>query len=618
MSSQSRISNPTGGAIDRVDLRCTQIGVVKEVIDGETMGRLKVWIKNSNTLENDPRGWVTCNYASPFAGASDPEFIGNNTQSYEQTQTSYGWWAIPPDLNNEVLINFINGDIRKAYWFACLYQKDMNNMIPGIPKATTFQNNQFGGLDVASAEYNKTANTSTVRPYYEPLADGNATQGLTTDQLRGAGSSGARRESPSKVTGILTPGGNQFIMDDGVGSELIRLRTASGAQILISETEGHVYAISRDGKSWGELNVDGNVDFYAGANCSVHAINDFNVTAGGNVNIDAGGNINLRATGSINALSTGDLNFTALGNSSLSVKGLYTSTFDSDIRHWQANGKITISDTFNHGNLKNDSRPSNQTPSLQTQSIKNSNKQETSTQTVCSRVPDFEPWAPHAPTGSGSPTPTMEENYDALAGNVTNSATMPLPLVGTPKAGMKSGVYTPVSYDSKNQPVYSYTGKTTALTPIATLTTSQDGLSFIEGQEGLVNTVYNDVGHKAIGIGHNIVPSDPSYIQTGPITDEQAYALLASDLKKVEQTMKKYIKVPLTQSQFDAISSFIFNIGSGSFIKSTLLKELNLGNYSEVPNQFMRWVNVAGKVNQGLVKRRRAEALLFSTPASTN
>ena len=79
------------------------------------------------------------------------------------------------------------------------------------------------------------------------------------------------REAPSEVFGILTPNGNSFVMDDVVDQELIRMRTKSGAQLLISQTTGIIYMISRDGKTWLELSNEGNVDIYGEANISVHA-----------------------------------------------------------------------------------------------------------------------------------------------------------------------------------------------------------------------------------------------------------------------------------------------------------------------------------------------------------
>ena len=71
------------------------------------------------------------------------------------------------------------------------------------------------------------------------------------------------------------------------------------------------------------------------------------------------------------------------------------------------------------------------------------------------------------------------------------------------------------------------------------------------------------------------------------------------------------VEVPLEQNQFDALISWTFNLGTGALSSSTLLKVLNDENYGGVPEQIKRWNMAGGKVLDGLVRRREAEALLF-------
>jgi lysozyme len=621
MSSANRVVNPKGGALKRFDTNTPQIGVIKEVVDSENMGRYKVWIKGSNTLETDPSGWITCSYASPFAGASDIESLGNNIQNPVETQTSYGFWATPPDLNNEVIVVFINGDMRQAYWVACIWQKDMNNMVPGIPASNSYQSSQFGNTAIPTSEYNKTGNVNTIRPYYQTLTEGLQTQGLLTDPLRGAATSGARRDSPSQVVGILTPGGNQFVMDDGDGSQLIRLRTPSGAQILISETDGHVYAISRDGASWMELNVDGNIDFYAGSGFNVHAVGNINFNAGGNINFNSGGDVNVNSSGNLNIQAAKTLNLVSMQSASLHVGGQYTQTFIGDIQKWQTSGRRTISDNFPHPGITNNTQPKTESPSTSQQSIQNSAGQEVPTTTVCDRVPDHEPWPLHAAAAIDTPPP-VEGTYATSVGNTIPDAVKPLPVMGSPTKGMKQGVYIPQGYDKNQNPVYSYSGQTNQLSPVSQLVTSAAGLQFIADQEGFSPIVYSDVGKRAIGFGHDIIASDPAYVQSGPLSKEQALVILGQDVKKAENAIKKNIKVPLTQYQFDALVDFVYNAGPGSISGTKVAKALNAGDFSQVPNLLMQWVHahVKGKlvVLPVLVKRRRLEALTFSTPVPTS
>jgi lysozyme len=102
-------------------------------------------------------------------------------------------------------------------------------------------------------------------------------------------------------------------------------------------------------------------------------------------------------------------------------------------------------------------------------------------------------------------------------------------------------------------------------------------------------------------------------------TQDYAEKRLMSDLNEHAEAIKSYVTVPLTQNQYDALTSFIFNLGAGAFKSSTLLKKLNKSLYHEVPEQFMRWnkARVKGTLTPlaGLTRRRAAEAALFSADA---
>ena len=96
------------------------------------------------------------------------------------------------------------------------------------------------------------------------------------------------------------------------------------------------------------------------------------------------------------------------------------------------------------------------------------------------------------------------------------------------------------------------------------------------------------------------------------IGQEQAEAFLRQDLAWVEDAVNHYAGIPLTQNMFDALCSFVFNIGSEAFRKSTLLALLNEADIQGAANQFQRWNKGSfGKVLPGLVKRRAQERDLF-------
>ena len=103
------------------------------------------------------------------------------------------------------------------------------------------------------------------------------------------------------------------------------------------------------------------------------------------------------------------------------------------------------------------------------------------------------------------------------------------------------------------------------------------------------------------------------------ITKQEAEDLLRDDMKIYEAEVKRLVDVPLTQFQFDALVSFVYNLGAANFGSSTLLKKLNAGVYAAVPAQFMRWnkARVNGKLQPltGLTRRRSAEAALFTLDA---
>ncbi|MCX8958329.1 lysozyme [Erwinia psidii] len=136
---------------------------------------------------------------------------------------------------------------------------------------------------------------------------------------------------------------------------------------------------------------------------------------------------------------------------------------------------------------------------------------------------------------------------------------------------------------------------------------SNTGLELIKKFEGLELTAYRcSAGILTIGYGHTsgVKPGDK-------ITGQQADNFLRDDVLVAEITVNTNVKVKLTQNQFDALVSFVFNIGSGNFVKSTLLKKLNTADYASAADEFTRWVYAGRKELEGLVMRRTAERDLF-------
>ena len=134
------------------------------------------------------------------------------------------------------------------------------------------------------------------------------------------------------------------------------------------------------------------------------------------------------------------------------------------------------------------------------------------------------------------------------------------------------------------------------------------GLALVKAQEGLRLQAYPDEGGVwTIGYGHTkgVAPG-------AVISGAQAEMLLEADLAQAERAVSDLVYVPLTDNQFAALVDFVFNEGAGAFARSTLLKKLNEGGYALVPAYLKSWIFDNGKVVPGLVRRRAAEAMLWS------
>jgi len=145
--------------------------------------------------------------------------------------------------------------------------------------------------------------------------------------------------------------------------------------------------------------------------------------------------------------------------------------------------------------------------------------------------------------------------------------------------------------------------------------TSDAGIKLIKRFESLrVDPYYDIAGYPTIGYGHLLSRKKWAGLsQWGPITKEEALMRLKRDVARSERAVVRFIEVPLSQGQFDALVSFTFNLGTGALRTSTLRRVLNRGEYHEVPKQLRRWVFAGGRKLRGLVRRREAEVVLGQT-----
>ena len=313
-------------------------------LDPTYMGSLEVTLLKATPGKSETEtSNVIVKYCSPFFGATSVAFEGNNSSSFNDVQKSYGFWMVPPDIGATVMVMFIDGDINQGYWFGCIPDLYQNHMTPGIA-ASQFSavgpgdEAYYGTRLLPVAEYHKHSRTMDVpkpdtftKPIH-PFADRLLEEGLLLDTIRGVTSSSARREVPSMVFGISTPGpldtktnaprgfadkpgqpgrvqvpvsrlgGSQFVMDDGDKdgqNELVRIRTRTGHQILLHNSADLIYIANSKGTAWVELTSNGKIDIFAQDSISVHTENDFNLRADRDFNIEAGRNINIKAGGGL-------------------------------------------------------------------------------------------------------------------------------------------------------------------------------------------------------------------------------------------------------------------------------------------------------------------------------
>jgi len=325
------------------------IGIVKSNQDPLRMGRLGVYIPSiAGYAEPSTGKLVTCEYLAPFYGAKTTKYLGqDDPYNYKSSQHSYGMWMVPPDIDAKVLVIFVEGKVDQAFWIGCVQEPLTNHMVPGIAATektglmdtgseTDSKQSMYGTEKLPAGEINRATldviGSSPVDPILKhpihPFAETLRQQGLVQDTVRGTTTSSARRESPSNVFGISTPGrrdnssspkvvgvedskqqeiidrltGHTFVMDDGDNAgdnQLIRLRSASGHQLLLNDTYGVVYIANGSGNVWMEFSANGSIDIYSGGGVNIRSRGDMNLHSDNNINMFARKQIKMSAVGKL-------------------------------------------------------------------------------------------------------------------------------------------------------------------------------------------------------------------------------------------------------------------------------------------------------------------------------
>ncbi|MDR7875845.1 lysozyme [Yersinia mollaretii] len=142
---------------------------------------------------------------------------------------------------------------------------------------------------------------------------------------------------------------------------------------------------------------------------------------------------------------------------------------------------------------------------------------------------------------------------------------------------------------------------------------SENGISKLKGEEGERLTGYKDSrGIPTVGVGHTGVVDGKPVAVGMVISKDKSSELLRSDLAWVEKSIATNVKSPLTQNQYDALCSLIFNIGPTAFANSSVLKRLNAGDYKGAADAFLMWKKAGNNPDILLPRRQRERALFLS------
>lgn len=385
------------------------VGIVVNNVDAIRSGRLQVYIEEFGATNsdgspklNDPTLWRTVSYCPPFYG-STPIDVGSTSAgvgTYPGNRNSYGMWFTPPDLGVRVVCFFINGDPSQGIYLGCLPDSGTNHMVPAIGATNKYvlgnakQKEVFANspaLPVTEINVLNNAINENPRFFDQPkpvqsvVAGILFQQGLNKDPIRGPIRSSSQRESPSSVYGISTPGtaiyqggadpktirtrlekgeikpqdiavigrkgGHTFVMDDGDldGKDtLVRIRTAKGHQITMSDDGDCFFITHANGQTWMEFGKQGTVDVYSTNSINLRTQGTLNLHADKNINMYAGGSIKMKSKDKVFIESTKTMVLNSLDKLVVSAKkylGLRSDgpvAVKSKIGSWEASSALNL------------------------------------------------------------------------------------------------------------------------------------------------------------------------------------------------------------------------------------------------------------------------------------
>ena len=383
------------------------IGIVVNTVDNTRSGRLQVYIEEfgSTTATGAPNLtdqslWRTVSYCPPFYGATPQSGTSTGAGKYPGNTNSYGMWFTPPDIGVSVLCFFVGGDPKQGYYVGCIPTQGANQMIPAIGAVKKYeaqnasQETYFAGAtQLPVTEINvKNANIENnpkffdqPKPVQSYVAGILFQQGLALDTIRGSIASSSQRESPSNCYGISTPGraiyqggltdakiqqqaqsgsakladvgiigrrgGHTFVMDDGDLSgkdNLVRIRTAKGHQITMSDDGDCFYICHANGQVWIEMGQEGTLDVYTTNSVNLRTQGTINLHADEDINMFAGGKINMKSIKGTTMQSDTDMTvsnkgqLTLFSQAGIGLKTPGTLAMTSQLGSWASSSTLSF------------------------------------------------------------------------------------------------------------------------------------------------------------------------------------------------------------------------------------------------------------------------------------
>ena len=321
------------------------IGTVMNNVDPSYTGMLQVYLsENMDKGAFDSDNWIWVKRLAGFAGQTEGIGPSDSFGEYVGNPSSYGQWNAPPDKLTQVICIFVNGDPNYGFYIGMKPKPETLSMIPAIGASPNVTLNEgeassYGGaprlpttnLNVNNEDIANSIDYLTVaKPVHSYTASIMQQQGVLRDKYRGPIGTSATREATSRVGwGVSTPGrpiyeggftdediasnldqspekyrmitrrgGHSLVMDDGdiIGrDQLIRLRTALGHQILMSDDGQMLSILHSNGQSYIELGKEGTVDVFSTNSVNIRTQGDLNLHADNDLNLHAGNNVNINS-----------------------------------------------------------------------------------------------------------------------------------------------------------------------------------------------------------------------------------------------------------------------------------------------------------------------------------